>query len=66
MHPNPCKKDCPRRSSTCHAECQEYALFRADRDEMNRVKAMRIESKPHSHDLEMKYRRNLKQRRKRA
>lgn len=24
---NPCKKDCPDRSSTCHAECEKYLAF---------------------------------------
>lgn len=66
MIPNPCKKDCPKRSSTCHANCPDYALFRADCDERNRNRAKEIESRPFSHDLEMKYRKNLKAGRKRA
>ena len=24
---NPCKKDCPGRSATCHAECDDYLAF---------------------------------------
>ena len=24
---NPCTKDCPRRSPTCHCECKEYQAF---------------------------------------
>lgn len=24
---SPCTKDCPRRSATCHSECQEYKDF---------------------------------------
>lgn len=24
---SPCKKDCPNRSATCHAECEAYLLF---------------------------------------
>jgi hypothetical protein len=24
---NPCKKDCPGRSATCHAECDAYLEF---------------------------------------
>ena len=27
----PCVGDCPRRSATCHAECQEYAAYAAER-----------------------------------
>lgn len=24
MKPNPCRKDCPKRSSSCHGTCKEY------------------------------------------
>ena len=27
--PNPCKKDCPDRSATCHSECAKYREFHA-------------------------------------
>lgn len=27
MIKQPCKKDCPDRSATCHAECEAYLLF---------------------------------------
>lgn len=27
MPPNPCKRDCPKRSITCHSECKEYIEF---------------------------------------
>ncbi len=30
---NPCKRDCPRRSPTCHSECKEYLEFRAELDQ---------------------------------
>lgn len=26
---NPCVKDCPERSATCHADCEKYARFAA-------------------------------------
>lgn len=29
--PNPCAKDCPNSSSTCHKECAKYAAFVACR-----------------------------------
>lgn len=29
--PNPCKPDCPDRTSTCHAECIAYADYAASR-----------------------------------
>lgn len=27
MIEQPCKKDCPNRSATCHAECEAYLQF---------------------------------------
>lgn len=32
MSKNPCVKDCPNRSATCHAECEKYAAFAKDRE----------------------------------
>lgn len=29
MKNNPCAKDCPDRTATCHAECGKYAEFAA-------------------------------------
>lgn len=26
---NPCKKDCPDRSATCHTECERYMEYKA-------------------------------------
>lgn len=53
---NPCKRDCPRRSSTCHATCKDYkeyrqaldernALIRQERDREFDVRAVAIESR---------------------
>lgn len=25
---NPCRKDCPRRSPTCHSDCPDYEKYR--------------------------------------
>lgn len=25
---NPCKRDCPRRSPTCHSSCPDYAKYK--------------------------------------
>lgn len=36
MKPNPCKKDCPKRSSTCHGSCKEYKEWKNEQDEMNK------------------------------
>ena len=29
---NPCKRDCPKRSPTCHAVCPEYAEYKVKLD----------------------------------
>lgn len=29
--PNPCTKDCPKRTAVCHGECKEYADYAAYR-----------------------------------
>ena len=32
---NPCTKDCPNREMHCHAKCEEYAAFYAERRKEN-------------------------------
>lgn len=32
---NPCTKDCPKRVMHCHAKCEEYAAFYAERRREN-------------------------------
>ena len=32
---NPCSKNCPKRSSTCHCECREYLAFFEERQREN-------------------------------
>lgn len=32
---NPCTKDCPKRSPTCHSECEEYLAFFEERQRIN-------------------------------
>lgn len=32
---NPCKRDCPDRSATCHAECERYAAYWKQKREEN-------------------------------
>lgn len=32
---NPCSKNCPGRSPTCHIECEEYLEFFAQRQKEN-------------------------------
>lgn len=31
--PNPCRKDCPNRTATCHGSCPAYKAYRKERDE---------------------------------
>lgn len=38
---NPCVKDCPDRSATCHAECEKYAAFAAWCEEEREKRAKR-------------------------
>lgn len=33
---NPCRKDCPKRSPTCHCECSDYLEFFEERQRENR------------------------------
>lgn len=28
---NPCKRDCPDRSPTCHTECEKYRAYAAEK-----------------------------------
>lgn len=32
---NPCKRDCPERSPTCHSTCPKYATYREKLNEKN-------------------------------
>ena len=34
---NPCKRDCPKRSPTCHGSCPEYADYRESLDKENEL-----------------------------
>ena len=43
MKRSPCKKDCPDRSATCHAECEPYLDFvRARHEERERIHKMKV------------------------
>jgi hypothetical protein len=33
---NPCSKNCPGRSPTCHCECEEYLAFFEERQRLNK------------------------------
>ena len=40
---NPCKKDCPYRTETCHRECADYKRFKAEMKEFSeKVKREKI------------------------
>ena len=36
---NPCKRDCPERSPTCHAECEKYLTWVESRQPELKAKA---------------------------
>ena len=58
---NPCTRTCPKRTEICHASCPWYKAYREFKDEQNRKRGNEIKSRPFSHDLEMKYRKKLKE-----
>lgn len=34
---NPCRRDCPRRSPTCHASCPDYADYKEKLNKENEL-----------------------------
>ncbi len=34
---NPCTRDCPERSATCHGSCPKYATYRERLDKRNEL-----------------------------
>ena len=39
---SPCLKDCPKRSVTCHSDCEEYLIWVAEeRAKKERIKAIK-------------------------
>lgn len=55
MSSNPCVKDCPNRSATCHAECERYAAFAKEREAVlaQKNKQQSIESRLDGYAVEM-------------
>lgn len=49
MKPIPCKKDCPKRSSTCHGICAEYKRWRQELDKTNEKKKLEGVGYPRSY-----------------
>jgi len=47
---NPCKKDCPDRSPTCHAECEAYLAFFHHNKEKNRKNLMQSQINTYVND----------------
>lgn len=45
MRDNPCKQDCPRRSSTCHTVCPDYAEWAKLRREELKQRAVFAEAR---------------------
>ena len=63
MSINPCAKDCPNRSATCHAECEKYAVFAKEREEERQAewKERQAEARMSGYVIE----RNIKARKRR-
>lgn len=61
----PCKA-CDHREIGCHGRCEGYQEWTASRHEINRKRAADQELRGISRDHEMKYRKNLKQGRKKS
>lgn len=40
---NPCRRDCPDRSATCHIDCKKYADFKA-RSEAEKASIQKIKT----------------------
>lgn len=36
----PCDRNCPERSATCHAECEKYALFTQQQAELHKKRLL--------------------------
>lgn len=49
---NPCVKECPDRSPTCHGECEKYAAYAAWCEEKRQERAAYARSKPGSRGKE--------------
>lgn len=65
MNKCPCK-GCTKRKLGCHGFCDQYKEWRDWRDEVNRKRHAEDETKQLSRDHELKYRKNLKQGRKKG
>ena len=52
---NPCKRDCAKRSPTCHAECKEYLEFHEERKK-------ELTEKDKQREFENNYREHVKAR----
>ena len=37
---NPCDRNCPERSATCHGKCEKYAAYVAWNEERKRVRVL--------------------------
>lgn len=61
----PCK-GCVDRTITCHGVCKRYQEWKAWKDDVNRNRKEESDLRQLSRDHEMKYRKNLKQGRKRG
>ena len=57
-----CPRDCPRRSSTCHSECKQHDLYRAEterrrREQQQEQVTITSHLQKHLNKLEQRFRR---------
>lgn len=64
---NPCKRDCPERSPTCHAHCEKYLTWVESRQPELKARAQRQTAESHyldhvtaRNDRLRKFRRKIK------
>ena len=55
----PCK-ECTDRKLMCHCSCEAYKAWKAEREEMLKVKQESQQLKQLSRDHELKYRKNIR------
>lgn len=61
----PCEKNCPRRSSVCHAICEDWLKYEKERNENYLLKGKELELIRIANDIERERKRNMAERKKR-
>lgn len=60
----PCRRDCPDRSPTCHAECEAYREFAARRAEIYRQRRIEYDAKSIQNDMVLRWKDSARRKRK--